>query len=88
MLPVLLPIVQAMNFDLVHFGVVMVLNLMIGQVTPPFGVCLFIISDVAKLKLETLYKGILPFLIPLILCLLMCAYIPGIVTWLPNTLIH
>lgn len=88
MLPVLLPIVQAMNFDLVHFGVVMVLNLMIGQVTPPFGVCLFIISDVAKLKLETLYKGILPFLIPLILCLLMCAYIPGIVTWLPNNLIH
>lgn len=88
MLPVLLPIVQAMNFDLVHFGVVMVLNLMIGQVTPPFGVCLFIISDVAKLKLEAMYKGILPFLIPLIVCLLMCAYIPGIVTWLPNTLIH
>ena len=65
----------------------MVLNLMIGQVTPPFGVCLFIISDLARVKLEILYKSILPFIIPLIVTLLMCTYIPGIVTWLPNMLI-
>ena len=87
MLPVLLPIVKDLNIDLVHFGVVMVLNLMIGQVTPPFGVCLFIISDVAKIKLDRLYKPILPFLIPLVVVLLMCTYIPGIVTWLPNMLV-
>ncbi len=87
MLPVLLPIVQGLNLDLVHFGVVMVLNLMIGQVTPPFGVCLFIISDLAKLKLEILYKGILPFIIPLVATLLLCTYFPGIVTWLPNLLL-
>ncbi len=87
MLPVLVPIAQGIGLDLVHFGVVMVLNLMIGQVTPPFGVCLFIISDLAHLKLEMLYKGIMPFLIPLILTLLMCTYIPGIVTWLPNMLL-
>ena len=87
MLPVLLPIVKDLNIDLVHFGVVMVLNLMIGQVTPPFGVCLFIISDVAKIKLDRLYKSILPFLIPLVVVLLMCTYIPGIVTWLPNMLV-
>jgi len=87
MLPVLVPIAQGIGLDLVHFGVVMVLNLMIGQVTPPFGVCLFIISDLAHLKLEVLYKGILPFLIPLIVTLLMCTYIPGIVTWLPNMLL-
>ncbi len=87
MLPVLVPIAQGIGLDLVHFGVVMVLNLMIGQVTPPFGVCLFIISDLAHLKLEMLYKGIMPFLIPLIVTLLMCTYIPGIVTWLPNTLL-
>jgi tripartite ATP-independent transporter DctM subunit len=88
MLPVLLPIVKGLNIDLVHFGVVMVLNLMIGQVTPPFGVCLFIISDVAKIKLDQLYRSILPFLIPLIVVLLMCTYIPGIVTWLPNLLLQ
>ena len=87
MLPVLLPIVKDLNIDLVHFGVAMVLNLMIGQVTPPFGVCLFIISDVAKIKLDRLYKSILPFLIPLVVVLLMCTYIPGIVTWLPNMLV-
>lgn len=87
MLPVLVPIAQAIGLDLVHFGVVMVLNLMIGQVTPPFGVCLFIISDLARVKLEMLYKSILPFIIPLIVTLLMCTYIPGIVTWLPNMLI-
>ena len=87
MLPVLVPIAQAIGLDLVHFGVVMVLNLMIGQVTPPFGVCLFIISDLARVKLEILYKSILLFIIPLIVTLLMCTYIPGIVTWLPNMLI-
>ncbi len=87
MLPVLLPIVKPLGIDLVHFGVVMVLNLMIGQVTPPFGVCLFIISDVAKIKLDKLYRSILPFLIPLIIVLLLCTYIPGIVTWLPYTLV-
>ncbi len=86
MLPVLLPIVKSVGIDLVHFGVVMVLNLMIGQVTPPFGVCLFIISDVAKIRLERLYKSILPFLIPLLVVLFMCTYIPGVVTWLPNLL--
>ena len=87
MLPVLLPIAKALNLDLVHFGVMMVLNLMIGQVTPPFGVCLFVISDVGKVKLDKLYKAILPFLIPLIIVLFMCTYIPGLVTWLPNLLL-
>jgi TRAP-type C4-dicarboxylate transport system permease large subunit len=69
---------------MVHFGVVLVLNLMIGQVTPPFGVCLFIVSDVGKLQLDRLYRAILPFLVPLIVVLLLCTYIPGIVTWLPE----
>lgn len=87
MLPVLLPIANGLGLDLVHFGVMVVLNLMIGQVTPPFGVCLFVISDVNKLRLESLYKSILPFLIPLLLTLLLVTYVPGIVTWLPNALL-
>ena len=87
MLPVLLPIANGLGLDLVHFGVMIVLNLMIGQVTPPFGVCLFVISDVNKLRLESLYKSILPFLIPLLLTLLLVTYVPGIVTWLPNALL-
>ena len=87
MLPVLLPIANGLGLNLVHFGVMIVLNLMIGQVTPPFGVCLFVISDVNKLKLESLYKSIIPFLIPLIVTLFLVTYIPGIVTWLPNALL-
>ena len=87
MLPVLLPIAQAMHMDLVQFGVVIVLNLMIGQVTPPFGVCLFVISDCNHLKLERLYKSILPFLIPLIATLMLISFIPQLVTWLPSVLI-
>ncbi|NLE16305.1 MAG: TRAP transporter large permease [Spirochaetales bacterium] len=88
MLPVLLPIVKALQIDLVHFGVVMILNLMIGQVTPPFGVCLFIIGDVSKVSLNKMYKAILPFIIPLVIVLFMCTYIPAVVTWLPTTLLH
>ena len=84
MLPVLLPIVNGLGLDLVHFGVVMVLNLMIGQVTPPFGVCLFAISDVGKIKLEKLSTAVLPFIIPLVVVLLICTYLPITVTWLPN----
>jgi len=87
MLPVLLPIAKGLDLNLVHFGVMIVLNLMIGQVTPPFGVCLFVISDVNKLKLERLYKSILPFLVPLILTLLLVTYFPAIVTALPNALL-
>ena len=87
MLPVLLPIANGLGLDLVHFGVMVVLNLMLGQVTPPFGVCLFVISDVNKLKLERLYRSILPFLVPLILTLILVTYIPGIVTALPNALL-
>lgn len=87
MLPVLLPIANGLGLDLVHFGVMVVLNLMIGQVTPPFGVCLFVISDVNKMKLEKLYKSILPFLIPLIITLFLCTYIEPIVTMLPNALL-
>ena len=87
MLPVLLPIANGLGRDLVHFGVMVVLNLMSGQVTPPFGVCLFVISDVNKLKLERLYRSILPFLVPLILTLILVTYIPGLVTALPHALL-
>ena len=87
MLPVLLPIANGLGLNLVHFGVMIVLNLMIGQVTPPFGVCLFVISYVNKIKLESMYKSIIPFLIPLIVTLILVTYIPGIVTWLPNALL-
>ena len=87
MLPVLLPIADTMGYNLVYFGVVVVLNLMIGQVTPPFGVCLFVISDVNKIKLERIYKSILPFLVPLLITLAVTCIFPQVVTFLPDMLL-
>jgi tripartite ATP-independent transporter DctM subunit len=87
MLPILIPIANGLHMDMVHFGLVIVLNLMIGQVTPPFGVCLFIIGDVGKVEMHKLFRTILPFLIPLIITLFLCTYIPQIVTWLPYSLV-
>lgn len=87
-LPVLIPLVQAIGIDLVHFGVIAVLNLMIGVVTPPVGVCLFVTSDVAGIKIEELMKSIIPFLIPLIISLLLTTYFPWFVKFLPNLLMR
>lgn len=84
---VLLPIADTMGYNLVYFGVVVVLNLMIGQVTPPFGVCLFVISDVNKIKLERIYKSILPFLVPLLITLAVTCIFPQVVTFLPDMLL-
>ncbi|MFA6506163.1 MAG: TRAP transporter large permease [Treponemataceae bacterium] len=86
MLPVFLPIVTKVNIDLVHFGVTMVLNLMIGQITPPFGMCLFTIAQVGNLKLEKLSRAIIPWIIPLVAVLMLSLFIPQLVLWLPNLL--
>ena len=86
LVPILTPMATALGIDLLHLGVMIVLNLMIGQVTPPFGVCLFVISDVNKVRLESLYKSILPFLIPLIATLALAA-LPALAANDPVTLI-
>ncbi len=86
MLPVFLPIVNQLGIDLVHFGVTMVLNLMIGQITPPFGMCLFTIAQVGKLSVEKLAREILPWVVPLVIVLVMSLFIPELVLWLPNLL--
>lgn len=84
-IPILYPlVVTQFGVDPIHFGIIMCANLMIGVATPPVGVSLFVMSHVAKLKMETLMKAILPFLIPIIIILLMSTYIPQLVTFLPN----
>ncbi|GAK55023.1 hypothetical protein U27_01854 [Candidatus Vecturithrix granuli] len=86
MLPILLPIVEHLALDYVHFGVMMILNLMIGQVTPPFGMCLFTISQVGGVSLHRLFRAIIPFIFPLVFVLLLTLFIPEIITWLPDLL--
>jgi C4-dicarboxylate transporter DctM subunit len=82
--PVLLPIIKGLGIDPVFFGVVMVVNLAIGMVTPPLGVCLFVACGIANIDLETISKDLWPFLVGMISVLLLITYVPALVTWLPS----
>jgi TRAP-type C4-dicarboxylate transport system permease large subunit len=84
LVPILLPIVQRLGIDPVHFGLVMVLNLMIGLLHPPMGLVLFVLARVAKLSVERTTMAILPWLIPLLVSLGLVTYIPQISLWLPS----
>ncbi|NOI23811.1 TRAP transporter large permease [Vibrio mediterranei] len=82
--PVLLPIVSAAGIDPVHFGVVLVFNLMIGLVTPPMGLVLYVVSDIGRTSLESVVKDILPFFVPMLLVLLLITAFPAITLALPD----
>jgi len=84
--PMVLPLVKALGIDLVHFGVVIVLNMMIGLSTPPFGMLLFIVSGISGTPLKTVIKEVFPMLLVLIAVLLLITYVPQIVLFIPNTI--
>ena len=84
LVPILLPIVHKLGIDPVHFGLVMVLNLMIGLLHPPMGLVLFVLARVAKLSVERTTMAILPWLVPLLVSLGIVTYIPAISLWLPS----
>ncbi len=87
MVPVLLPIATMIGIDPVHFGVIMVLNLMLGLLTPPIGMVLYVLARVAKMPFERCVAGTAPFLIPLTVVLLLVTFVPALTMWLP-TLIY
>lgn len=82
--PILLEVTTKVGIDPVHFGVVMVLNLMIGLLTPPFGVVLFVMQQVGGISFERVVRATAPFIIPLIVVLGLITVFPPLVTWLPN----
>ncbi len=86
-IPVLMPIMDKIGVDPVHFGVVMVLNLMIALITPPVGMVLFVICSMAKCSIWDFTKEIVPFFVALLLVLFLITYVPGLVVWLPNLLL-
>jgi TRAP-type C4-dicarboxylate transport system permease large subunit len=86
LVPILLPIVRQLGIDPVHFGLVMVLNLMIGLLHPPMGLVLFVLARVAKLSVERTTMAILPWLVPLLISLALVTYIPSISLWLPSVM--
>jgi tripartite ATP-independent transporter DctM subunit len=84
LVPILIPVLNMVGIDLVHFGVVMTLNLMIGVATPPVGMGLFVVSQVADLRVEELMKSILIFLVPPIVVLFLVTFVPPLATWIPS----
>ena len=84
LVPILMPIVSQLGIDPVHFGLVMVLNLMIGLLHPPMGLVLFVLARVAGLSLERTTMAILPWLVPLLVSLVILTYVPQIGMWLPR----
>jgi len=86
LVPILLPIARQLGVDPVHFGLVMVLNLMIGLLHPPMGMVLFVLARVAKLSVERTTMAILPWLVPLLGSLVILTYVPAIGMWLPRVM--
>ena len=86
MTPILVPIAASMDIDLVHFGVVMVLNLMIGVALPPVGLSLFVTAHVAGIPVERLFRAIWPFVPPMMLTLLIVTYWEDFVLYVPSLL--
>lgn len=82
--PILIPISSSLGIDIVHFGIVMIMGLMIGLITPPYGPSLFIISEVGKIPLIKLFSSIFPFIILLTISLLIIILFPNVIMWLPN----
>ncbi len=84
LVPILLPIATQLGVDPIHFGLVMVLNLMIGLLHPPMGMVLFVLARVAGLSFERTTMAILPWLVPLLVSLGIITYAPSLVLWLPK----
>ena len=76
--PILLPVALSVGIDPIHFGIIMVVNLAIGFITPPLGINLFVASRVGSTGLDTVTRGIIPFILVMIVCLLLITYIPDI----------
>ncbi|WP_340116765.1 TRAP transporter large permease [Pelagibius sp. 7325] len=84
--PIFIPMAQVLGIDMVHFGVVVVVNLMIGLITPPYGLLLFVVGSVAEAPLLAIIRDVLPFLAALLCALAIITFVPDVVLWLPRLL--
>ncbi|MCV4272225.1 TRAP transporter large permease [Pseudomonas capsici] len=85
--PILLPVITGIAVDPVHFGMIMLVNLGIGLITPPVGAVLFVGAAVGKVSIEATVKALLPFYLALFMVLMMVTYIPAISLWLPSVVL-
>ena len=84
LIPILAPAAAQLGIDPIQFGLIFVLNLMIGTITPPVGVVLFVTSKIANISFEAMSRAILPWLMPLLAVLVAITLWPPLTTWLPN----
>jgi tripartite ATP-independent transporter DctM subunit len=88
LVPVLLPAAMQMGLDPVHFGMILIFNLLIATVSPPMGVVLFVVASYTGLTIGQIVRACLPFFIPLIGTLVLITYVPAVTLWLPNLLLN
>jgi TRAP-type C4-dicarboxylate transport system permease large subunit len=86
LVPVFLPLFEALHINPVHFGLVMCVNLLIGTLTPPFGSVLFVLSSVSNISVEKVFRHTAIFIWPLLIVLIILNIFPEISRWLPNFL--
>lgn len=86
LVPVLLPMAIGIGVDPVHFGIIMILNLMLGVLTPPVGIVLYVLARVSNVPFERCVRATAPFMIPLVAVLLLLTYVPQLSMWLPAVL--
>lgn len=86
MTPVVFPLAIALSIDPVQLGLIMVLNCMIGLITPPVGICLYIVADIAKAPVMAVARELVPFYVALVVCLAAITFVPELVTLLPRWL--
>jgi tripartite ATP-independent transporter DctM subunit len=84
--PIMIPTAKALGIDLVHFGVVVVINIMIGLLTPPFGLLLFIVANMTKQPLAAIVRECVPFIVAAVVVLVICTFVPDTILWLPRLL--
>jgi tripartite ATP-independent transporter DctM subunit len=86
-IPVVMPIIQQAGIDPVHFGVVYTVNSMIGTITPPVGMIMYVVCSLGKVSISEFSREVWPFLIALVIALFLVTYIPALAMWLPNLLL-
>lgn len=84
--PIFAPVVKALGIDMVHFGLVMVMCCAIGAITPPFGVVIYLIAPMLRIKVSDFIKELMPFIAVLVLCVIIVVFVPGFATLIPNLL--
>jgi tripartite ATP-independent transporter DctM subunit len=86
LVPIVIPPLVGVGIDPIHLGIVFVFNIMIGLITPPMGLSLFMVSKIANVSIKDVVREVVPYYIPLVVTLLIVTYVPSLILWIPNML--